>query len=92
MNYFVYKGIRSCDMGIRIESKDVFSAPEYEVDFLSIPGNQVTVPSRNRKKIHLIFGSGKDLFAFNAESHIRRFNALIYKVIHANTTPFRFAN
>lgn len=38
MNYFVYKGIRSCDMGIRIESKDVFSAPEYEVDFLSIPG------------------------------------------------------
>lgn len=38
MNYFVYKGIRSCDMGIRIESKNVFSAPEYEVDFLSIPG------------------------------------------------------
>lgn len=38
MNYFVYKGIRSCDMGIRIESKNVFSAPEYDVDFLSIPG------------------------------------------------------
>jgi len=38
VNYFVYKGIRSCDMGIRIESKNVFSAPEYEVDFLSIPG------------------------------------------------------
>lgn len=38
MNYFVYKGIRSCDMGIRIESKNVFSAPEFEVDFLSIPG------------------------------------------------------
>lgn len=38
MNYFVYKGIRSCDMGLRIESKNVFSAPEYEVDFLSIPG------------------------------------------------------
>ena len=34
----MYKGIRSCDMGIRIESKNVFSAPEYEVDFLSIPG------------------------------------------------------
>lgn len=38
MNYFEYKGIRSSDMGIRIESKNVFSGPEYEVDFLSIPG------------------------------------------------------
>ena len=38
MNYFVYKGIKSSDMGLRIESKEVFSAPEYEVDFLSIPG------------------------------------------------------
>ena len=25
-------------MGLRIQSKNVFSAPEYEVDFLSIPG------------------------------------------------------
>ena len=38
MNYFVYKGIKSSDMGLKIESKEVFSAPEYEVDFLSIPG------------------------------------------------------
>ena len=38
MNYFEYKGIRSSDMGIRIESKNVFSGPDYEVDFLSIPG------------------------------------------------------
>ena len=38
MNYFEYKGIRSSDMGLRIQSKNVFSAPEYEVDFLSIPG------------------------------------------------------
>lgn len=38
MNYFEYKGIRSSDMGIRIESKNVLSGPEYEVDFLSIPG------------------------------------------------------
>ena len=47
MNYFVYKGIRSCDMGIRIESKDVFSAPEYEVDFLSIPGRDGDLISGN---------------------------------------------
>ena len=38
MNYFVYKGIRSCDLGLRIEKKDVFSAPQYNVDFLAIPG------------------------------------------------------
>ena len=38
MNYFEYKGIRSSDMGIRIESKNVFSGPDYKVDFLSIPG------------------------------------------------------
>ena len=38
MNYFEYKGIRSSDMGIRIESKNVFSGPKYDVDFLSIPG------------------------------------------------------
>jgi len=38
VNYFEYKGIRSSDMGLRIESKNVFSGPEYEVDFLSIPG------------------------------------------------------
>ena len=38
MNYFEYKGIRSTDMGLRIESKEVFSAPKYEVDFIEIPG------------------------------------------------------
>lgn len=47
MNYFVYKGIRSCDMGIRIESKNVFSAPEYEVDFLSVPGRDGDLISGN---------------------------------------------
>lgn len=38
MNYFEYKGIRSSDMGLRIESKNVFSAPKYDVGFLEIPG------------------------------------------------------
>lgn len=38
MNYFVYKGVRSSDMGLRIEKKEVFSAPKYDVEFLSIPG------------------------------------------------------
>ena len=30
MNYFEYNGISSLDMGLRIESKNVFSAPKYE--------------------------------------------------------------
>ena len=47
MNYFEYKGIRSTDMGIRIESKNVFSGPEYEVDFLSIPGRDGDLISGN---------------------------------------------
>lgn len=38
MNYFVYNGVSSLDMGLRIESKNVFSAPEYDVIFQSIPG------------------------------------------------------
>lgn len=38
MNWFEYKGIRSTDMGLRIEKKDVFSAPKYDVEFKGIPG------------------------------------------------------
>jgi phage-related protein len=38
MNYFEYNGISSLDLGLRIESKNVFSAPKYEVKFQSIPG------------------------------------------------------
>lgn len=38
MNYFEYNGVRSSAMGLRIESKDVFSAPGYDVKFESIPG------------------------------------------------------
>ena len=38
MNHFVYNGVSSLDMGLRIESKNVFSAPEYDVTFQSIPG------------------------------------------------------
>ena len=38
MNYFTYNGVSSLDMGLRIESKNVFSAPQYEVKFRSIPG------------------------------------------------------
>jgi phage-related protein len=38
MNYFEYKGIRSCDLGLRIQEKEVFSGPQYELNFDEIPG------------------------------------------------------
>lgn len=38
MNYFTYNGVSSLDMGLHIESKNVFSAPKYESRFQSIPG------------------------------------------------------
>lgn len=38
MNWFMYNGIGSTAMGIRIESKNVYSAPEREMTFRSIPG------------------------------------------------------
>jgi len=38
VNYFIYNGINSADMGIRISSKDIFSAPKYDLKFQSIPG------------------------------------------------------
>ena len=37
MNYFEYKGIRSSDMGLRIEEKEVFSGPQYGMEFDEIP-------------------------------------------------------
>jgi len=38
VNAFFYRERSSADYGIRIESKNVFSGPEAEMDFISIPG------------------------------------------------------
>ena len=38
MNYFEYKGIRSSDLGLRIQEKEVFSGPKYGLEFDEIPG------------------------------------------------------
>lgn len=47
MNYFIYNGISSKDMGIRISSKDVYSAPKYDLKFQSIPGRDGDLISPN---------------------------------------------
>lgn len=47
MNYFEYNGVRSSDMGVRIMSKNVFSAPKYDLTFQSIPGRDGDLISPN---------------------------------------------
>lgn len=38
MNSFTYNGINSAAMGLRIEKKNVFSSPKYDVSFQEVPG------------------------------------------------------
>ena len=47
MNYFIYNGISSKDMCVRISSKDVYSAPKYDLKFQSIPGRDGDLISPN---------------------------------------------
>lgn len=47
MNYFIYNDISSKDMGVRISSKDVYSAPKYDLKFQSIPGRDGDLISPN---------------------------------------------
>lgn len=47
MNYFIYNGISSKDMGVRISSKNVYSAPKYDLKFQSIPGRDGDLISPN---------------------------------------------
>lgn len=47
MNYFVYNGIRSSDMGIKISGKTIFSAPKYDLAFQAIPGRDGELISPN---------------------------------------------
>lgn len=49
MNYFEYNGIRSSDMGVRISSKDIFSAPKYDLAFHAIPGRDGELISPNNR-------------------------------------------
>ena len=44
MSYFVYNGRSSEEFGLRIESKNIFSAPEFDAEFTSIPGRSGHTP------------------------------------------------
>lgn len=47
MNTFTYKGISSSDMGLRIQSKTVYSVPKYDVTFTSVPGRDGDIITSN---------------------------------------------
>lgn len=49
MNYFTYNGIRSSDLGVKISSKDVFSAPKFDLGFQSIPGRDGELITSNNR-------------------------------------------
>ena len=49
MTYFTYNGRSSADFGLHIEKKDVFSAPEYDAEFISIPGRSGDIINQNRR-------------------------------------------
>lgn len=49
MSYFTYNGRSSEEFGLHIEKKDVFSAPEYDADFTSIPGRSGDLIVSNRR-------------------------------------------
>lgn len=49
MNFFEYNGIRSSDMGVKISSKNILSAPKYDLAFQAIPGRDGELISSNNR-------------------------------------------
>ena len=49
MSYFTYNGRSSEEFGLHIEKKHVFSAPEYDAGFTSIPGRSGDLIVSNRR-------------------------------------------
>ena len=49
MNYFIYNGISSSDMGVRISSKNIFSAPKFDLAFQAIPGRDGELITSNNR-------------------------------------------
>ena len=47
MSYFIFNGISSESMGIRIKNKNVYSAPKYDVTLTAIPGRDGDLISPN---------------------------------------------
>ena len=48
-SYFEYNGVRSTELGLRIEGRNIFGSPRYDADFISIPGRDGELISPNRR-------------------------------------------
>ena len=71
MTYFTYNGRSSADFGLHIERKDVFSAPSYDAEFISIPGRSGDIINPNRrfaniKVTYTVFLARKNIAALAA--------------------------
>ena len=71
MTSFTYNGKCSADFGLYIEKKDVFSAPEYAAEFISIPGRSGDIINPNRrfaniKVTYTVFLARKNIAALAA--------------------------
>mgnify|MGYP000706802500 FL=1 len=77
MTYFTYNGRSSAEFGLHIEKKDVFSAPEYDAEFISIPGRNG--PNRrfaNIKVSYTVFLARKNVAAL--ASNLRDIKGWLY--------------
>ncbi|MDO5151740.1 MAG: phage tail family protein [Eubacteriales bacterium] len=68
MTSFTYNGRSSADFGLHIQSKNVFSAPEYDAEFISVPGRSGDIINPNRrfsniKVIYTVFLARKNTAA-----------------------------
>ena len=71
MTSFTYNGRSSAEFGLHIEKKDVFSAPEYDAEFISIPGRSGDIINPNRrfaniKVTYTVFLARKNIAALAA--------------------------
>lgn len=48
-SYFEYNGVRSDQMGLKIENRDIFGAPAFDKSFVTIPGRDGELISSNRR-------------------------------------------
>ena len=81
MTYFTYNGRSSAEFGLHIEKKDVFSAPEYDAEFISIPGRSGDIINPNRrfaniKVTYTVFLARKNVAALT--SNLRDIKGWLY--------------
>ena len=85
MTSFTYNGRSSADFGLHIEKKDVFSAPEYDAEFISIPGRSGDIINPNRrfsniKVTYTVFLARKNVAAL--ASALRDIKGWLLSLIH----------